>query len=108
MCRRCRSARHVPDPHAFEPEHPFRRLISHIEEAIRTTGFGPIDILSRVRSAAADAASKLTDLAVAVAGATFSSTLALFFTIMTTFFVLRHRPEILERAERIQRCADKQ
>jgi predicted PurR-regulated permease PerM len=87
--------------HAFEPEHPFRRLISHIEEAIRTAGFGPIDILSRVRSAAADAASKLADLAVAVAGATFSSTLALFFTIMTTFFVLRHWPEILERAERM-------
>jgi predicted PurR-regulated permease PerM len=36
-----------------------------------------------------------------VAGATFGSTLALFFTIMTTFFVLRHWPEILDRAERI-------
>jgi predicted PurR-regulated permease PerM len=36
-----------------------------------------------------------------VAGVTATGGLTLFFTVMTTFFVLRHWPEIQERAERM-------
>jgi predicted PurR-regulated permease PerM len=54
-----------------------------------------------VRGAAAEAASKLTDLIPAVANAAFGALLTLFFTVMTAFFVLRHWTEILERAERM-------
>jgi predicted PurR-regulated permease PerM len=54
-----------------------------------------------VRGAAAEAASKLTDSIPAVAEATFSALLTLFFTVMTAFFVLRHWTEILQRAERM-------
>jgi len=36
-----------------------------------------------------------------VAGATLGGALTLFFTVMTTFFVLRHWPELLSRAERM-------
>ena len=85
----------------FEPEGVFRKTLARIEDATRTSPFGPIDITTRVRDAAAEAASKLTDLIPAVAGGAFSALLTLFFTVMTAFFVLRHWTEILERAERM-------
>jgi predicted PurR-regulated permease PerM len=87
--------------HEFEPEGAFRKGLARFEEATRTSPFGPIDVTNRVRGAAAEAASKLTDLIPAVAGATFSALLTLFFTVMTAFFVLRHWTEILARAERM-------
>jgi len=85
----------------FEPEGAFRKALARFEEATRTSPFGPIDVTTRVRGAAAEAASKLTELIPAVADATFSALLTLFFTVMTAFFVLRHWTEILERAERM-------
>lgn len=85
----------------FEPEGSFRKMLTELDEATRTSPFGPIDVTARVRGAAADAASKLTDLIPVVADATFSATLTLFFTIMTAYFVLRHWTRILERAERL-------
>jgi predicted PurR-regulated permease PerM len=43
----------------------------------------------------------LTSWAAALAGATLNAALLLFFTIMTTYFVLRHWPELVKRAERL-------
>lgn len=85
----------------FEPEGSFRRLLARIDEATRNMPFGPIDVTARVRTAAAEAASKLADLIPVVAGATFSAVLTLFFTIMAAVFVLRHWTHILARAERM-------
>jgi predicted PurR-regulated permease PerM len=85
----------------FEPEGSFRKLLARLEEATRTSAFGPIDVSGRIRSAAAEAASKLTDLIPAIAGATFSAVLTLFFTVMAALFVLRHWTNLLERAERM-------
>ncbi len=85
----------------FEPEGTFRRLLTRLDEATLTSPFGPIDVTARVRSAAAGAASKLAELIPAIAGATFSALLTLFFTIMAAVFVLRHWTQILARAERM-------
>ena len=85
----------------FEPEGSFRKILTRLDDATRTSPFGTIDVTERVRGAAAEAASKLTDLIPVVAGATFSATLTFFFTVMTAFFVLRHWTKILERAERL-------
>lgn len=85
----------------FDAEGPLRKTLTRFTEATRDSPFGPIDIVSRVRIVAAEAASKLTDAVAAVAGATFGVVLTLFFTTMTAFFVLRHRTELLERAERM-------
>lgn len=85
----------------FETEGPLRNALTRFNEAARHSPFGPIDIVSRARGIAAEAALKLTDAVAAVAGATFGVVLTLFFTTMTAFFVLRHWPELLERAERM-------
>ena len=85
----------------FEPEGAFRKVLERLDDATRTSPFGSIDVTARVRKVAAEAASKLTDLIPAVAGATLSAALTLFFTVMTAFFVFRHWTEILERAERM-------
>ncbi len=85
----------------FAPEGSFRKLLTRLDDATRGSPFGPVDVTARVRGAAAEAASKLTDLIPAVAGATFGALLTLFFTVMTAFFVLRHWSELLERAERM-------
>lgn len=85
----------------FEAEGPLRKLLTRFNGATRTSPLGPIDVVSRVRGAAAEAASKLTDAVAAVAGATFGVVLTLFFTTMTAFFVLRYWAELLERAERM-------
>jgi len=85
----------------FEAEGPLRKAFIQFTDATRHSPFGPVDIASRVRGAAAEAESKLTDVVTAVAGATFGVVLTLFFTTMTAFFVLRHRTELLERAERM-------
>lgn len=85
----------------LQPEGPLRGMLTRFTFATRTSLFGPIDVVARVHGAAAEAASKLTDAVAAVAGATFGVVLTLFFTTMTTFFVLRHWAELLERAERM-------
>ncbi len=63
--------------------------------------FGPYDFAGRLREAAGQVAAKLTDLVALVAGTTFSAALTLFFTVMTSFFVLRHWTTILARIERM-------
>ena len=85
----------------FAPEGSFGKLLIRLDEVTRASRFGPVDVTTRVRGAAAEAASKLTDLIPAVAGATLGALLTLFFTVMTAFFVLRHWSELLERAERM-------
>ncbi|HET9934805.1 MAG TPA: AI-2E family transporter, partial [Polyangiaceae bacterium] len=85
----------------FEPEGTFRKLLTRLDEATRNSPFGPIDVTARVHTAAAEAASKLAELIPAIAGATFSALLTLFFTIMAAVFVLRHWTGILARAERM-------
>lgn len=87
--------------HEFEPEGSLRKMLTRLGHATRTSPFGPIDVIARVRTAAAEAASRLTELIPAIANATLSALLTLFFTVMTAFFVLRHWTEILGRAERI-------
>jgi predicted PurR-regulated permease PerM len=85
----------------FAPDGSFQKLLARLDEATRNSPFGRLDVTTRVRSAAAEAASKLTEMIPAVAGATFGAVLTLFFTVMTAFFVLRHWSELLERAERM-------
>jgi predicted PurR-regulated permease PerM len=85
----------------FGPDGPLRALIMRIDEVSRSTPIGPIDLAGHVQEAAASAASKLTSWAAALAGATLNAALLLFFTIMTTYFVLRHWPELVKRAERL-------
>lgn len=87
--------------HGFDPGSPMRMLLSRVEDAARSSRLGSLDLEGRVREAAAAAASKLALWAAAVASATFGVVLVLFFTIMTTFFVLQHWTGIVERAERM-------
>ena len=85
----------------FDPGGQLRSLLTRLGEATRHTPLGAIDVASRLRDGAAQAASKLTSWAEAVFGATFSAMLMLFFTVMTTFFVLEHWVELVVRAERM-------
>ncbi len=85
----------------FEPEGTLRKLTQWIEQHTAGLPFGPIDLTDRVRGFAAEAASRLARSIGAVAGATLGGVLTLFFTVMTTFFVLRHWTEIQARAERM-------
>ena len=85
----------------FEPEGTLRKMTSFISQHTAALPFGPIDLTDRVRNFAAEAASRLARSIGAVAGATLGGVLTLFFTLMTTFFVLRHWTEIQERAERM-------
>lgn len=85
----------------FEPEGTMRKMTQWFAQLTGSLPFGPIDLTSRVRTFAAEAASRLAQYIAAIAGATLGGALTLFFTVMTTFFVLRHWPEILERAERM-------
>ncbi|MFO0569750.1 MAG: AI-2E family transporter [Polyangiaceae bacterium] len=85
----------------FDPQGSLRKSLARLDEFSRTSPFGPIDVSGRVAEAATVAASKLSDWAAVVAGATFSAVLTLFFTILTTFFMLRHWVELMEGAERM-------
>ena len=85
----------------FQPEGTLRKLTQRVEELSASLPFGPIDLTSRIRAFAAEAATRLAQYIGAVAGATMGGALTLFFTVMTTFFVLRHWPELLSRAERM-------
>ncbi|HEY2736617.1 MAG TPA: AI-2E family transporter [Polyangiales bacterium] len=85
----------------FDPGGPLRAMLERIDEATRNSPIGPIDLAGRVKEGAATAASKLTSWAAALAGVTLNAALLLFFTIMTTFFVLRHWTELVLRAERL-------
>jgi len=86
---------------SFEPEGTLRKLTQRVEHMTANLPFGPIDLTSRVRGVAAEAASRLAQWIGAIAGATLGGGLTLFFTIMTTYFVLRHWTELLARSERL-------
>ncbi len=75
--------------------------LARLEQATQQLPFGPFDITGRVRQLAEEAALKLTAAVGMVAGATFGALLTLFFTVMTTYFVLRHWASILSQAERM-------
>jgi predicted PurR-regulated permease PerM len=87
--------------HAFDPGGPLRNVVTRLQAATHASPIGPIDLAARVRDAAAAAAAELTRIAAVLAGFTLSAALTLFFTIMSTFFVLRHWTELIERAERM-------
>jgi predicted PurR-regulated permease PerM len=78
-----------------------RKLVQRIEQLTAKQPFGPIDLTARVNALLNDASSRLTHWMGAIAGATLGGGLTLFFTVMTTFFVLRHWTEIQERSERM-------
>ena len=85
----------------FQPRGAYLNLMQHIERLSAGLPFGPLHLTERVQAFAEEAATRLArDLGV-IAGATMGGALTLFFTVMTTFFVLRHWPEILSRAERM-------
>jgi len=76
-------------------------VLGHIQQLTAKLPFGPIDLTARLNTLLSDAASRLTHWIGAIAGATLGGGLTLFFTVMTTFFVLRHWTEIQERSERM-------
>ena len=86
---------------SFQPEGSLRKALTRLTNASRHSIFGPVDLAERVRATAGHAAMRLTEAVGAVAGATVSVVLALFFTTMTTFFVLRNWTDLLGRAERM-------
>lgn len=87
--------------HGFDPQGSLRKVFAWLDELGRSSRFGPVNLSERVMAAAAETASKLSALAAAVAGATFGAVLTLFFTILTTFFMLRHWTSIELAAERM-------
>ena len=86
---------------SFEPEGTWRKTLTRLKDASSHSIFGPIDLAERVRSMANEAATRLTEAVATVAGATVGVLLALFFTTMTTFFVLRNWTDLIGRAERM-------
>ncbi len=86
---------------SFQPEGSFRRTLARLDAATAASPFGPVDISTHVRNAAAAIAAKLAALIPAMASTAFNAALALFFTVMTAYFVLRNWTEILARAERM-------
>jgi predicted PurR-regulated permease PerM len=87
--------------HAFDPGGPLRAVATRLQAATDTSPIGPIDLSERLRDGAAATATWLTRWAATLAGLTLNLGLMLFFTIMTTFFVLRHWTELSARAERM-------
>jgi predicted PurR-regulated permease PerM len=86
---------------SFGTQGSLKTTLDHLNQATVKLPFGPFDIQDRVRQLAEEAALKLTSVVGVVAGATFGALLTLFFTVMTTFFVLRNWTQILGQAERM-------
>jgi predicted PurR-regulated permease PerM len=86
---------------SFGTQGSLKSTLDRLEQASARLPFGPFDITGRVRQLAEEAALQLTSVVGVVAGATFGAVLTLFFTVMSTFFVLRHWTEILSQAERM-------
>jgi predicted PurR-regulated permease PerM len=88
--------------HAFDPGGTLRNVMTRLQTAAtHASPIGPIDLAARIRDAAAAAAAELTRAAAVLAGLTLNAVLTLFFTIMATFFVLRHWTELIAGAERM-------
>lgn len=86
---------------SFGTQGTLKITLDRLQQASARLPFGPFDITGRVRQLAEEAALQLTSVVGAVAGATFGAVLTFFFTVMSTFFVLRHWTEILSQAERM-------
>ena len=86
---------------SFQNQDTLQKLNGRVAEWTSSLPFGSINLASRTQALAIEAESRLTVLIGVVAGATVGGALTLFFTVMTTFFVLRHWPEILQRSERM-------
>ena len=86
---------------SFQDKGKLREITERATYFTAKLPFGPIDLAARGNALALDAQARLTHLITVVAGATLGGALTLFFTIMTTFFVLQHWPEILARSERM-------
>ena len=86
---------------SFEHEGTLRKLTHRVEVLASSLRLGPIDLTSRLRTGAAEAASRIAGWVGAIAGATLGGCLTLFFTVLTTFFVLRHWTALLARCERM-------
>lgn len=86
---------------SFGTQGSLKTTLDQLDRATRDLPLGPIDITGRVRQLAEEGALKLTSLVGVVAGATFGGVLTFFFTVMTTFFVLRHWTKLLSQAERM-------
>jgi predicted PurR-regulated permease PerM len=86
---------------SFEHEGTLHNLTQRVELLANSLRLGPIDLAGRIRTGAAEAASWLASSVGAVAGATLGGCLTLFFTVLTTFFVLRHWKALLARCERM-------
>jgi predicted PurR-regulated permease PerM len=86
---------------SFGTQGSLKTTLDRLDLATARLPFGPFDLTGRVRQLAEEAALKLTSLVGVVAGATFGAVLTLFFTVMTTFFVLRHWTRLLSQAERM-------
>jgi len=84
-----------------QPKGGFLNLTQWVEQHAPALPFGPLNLTERVQAYAEEAATRLAQYIGVVAGATLGGALTLFFTVMTAFFVLRHWPEILSRAERM-------
>ena len=87
--------------HGFGPHGTLQGSLERLQRATEKVPFGPYDIEGRVRQTAEQAIARLTSTIALVAGTTFSALLMLFFTVMTTFFVLRNWTAILDWAERV-------
>jgi predicted PurR-regulated permease PerM len=86
---------------SFGTEGSLKTTLDRLDQASAKLPFGPLDASGRLRQLAEEAALKLTSVVGVVAGATFGAVLTLFFTVMTTFFVLHHWNRLLARAERM-------
>jgi predicted PurR-regulated permease PerM len=75
--------------------------LARLQRATERLPFGPYDLDGHARVLAETAAAKLTEAVPLIAGATFGAALTFFFTVMSTFFVLRRWPTILAAAERM-------
>ncbi|HKO50829.1 MAG TPA: AI-2E family transporter [Polyangiaceae bacterium] len=85
----------------FQPRGAYLQLMQRIESLSASLPFGPLHLTERVQAFAEEAARSIAQSLGVIAGATLGGALTLFFTVMTTYFVLRHWPEILSRAERM-------
>jgi predicted PurR-regulated permease PerM len=73
-----------------ESQGPLHTILSRVRELTQSSPLGPIDVAGRVNDALSAIAARLAMLPTAIAGATFSAILTLFFIVLTAFFVLRH------------------
>jgi predicted PurR-regulated permease PerM len=86
-------------PEALGPHGRVRALASRFEPLLQRLHLSSDDLASRARDEAASAVERFAGIAGRVADTTFSSLLTFFFTVMTSYFVLRHWNNLVTQAE---------